>query len=119
MNGLGAIWQDGVPIEDIVFENCAIRGMALPSVLYAPEKHPLKLVFRNCYFSFTEQWPAAFLVKNVSIVAENVRTANVDVLAMEKDDLSYDDVPEFPSWRIESAGQRAKWGLPPVKTRNQ
>ena len=116
MNGLGAIWQDGVPIEDIVFENCAIRGMALPSVLYAPEKHPLKLVFRNCYFSFTEQWPAAFLVKNVSIVAENVRTANAGVLAMEKDGLSYDDVPEFPSWRIESAGQRAKWGLPPLKT---
>jgi len=30
-------------------------------------------------------------------------------------DISYDDIPEFPSWRIESDAQRAKWGLPPLK----
>lgn len=115
MNGLAAIWQDGVPIEDMLFENCVIRGMAEPSVVYAPEKHPLKLVFRNCKFSFRERKEAAFLVKNVKVSAENVTTENVDVLATTKENLSYDDVPEFPSWRIESAEQRAKWGLPPLR----
>ena len=59
--------------------------------------------------------PVAFMVKNVNIVAENVRTTNVDALSMEKGDLSYDDVPESPSWQLESAEQRAKWGLPSLR----
>lgn len=114
LNGLGALWQDGTAVEDITFENCTMRGIAGTSVVYAPRTTPLKLTFRNCTFACSAYQPAALLYRYVDLVVENVSTENVGVFARQKDDLSFADVPDFPSWQVESDDQRQKWGLPPL-----
>ena len=114
LNGLGALWQDGTAIEDLTFDGCTISGMKGPSYVFAPEKTPLRILFRNCTYSGQQTGAAAIYCKNVNLVTENVKTEGVAAFAVEKDDLSFSDVPDFPSWQIESDAQRAIWGLPPL-----
>lgn len=114
LNGLGALWQDGTAIEDITFENCTIRDMSGPSWVYAPEKAPLKLSFRDCFVSCSTNTPVALYHKNVELKVENVTTELVGAFAQEKADLGFDDVPDFPSWQVETDTRRAIWGLPPL-----
>ena len=111
----GALWQNGHGIADITFENVAAKGLLSPSVVSASADEPMKLVVRNCSFAFDSMQDHAFLVDNVEVVEENVKLENARRFLTRRNDIDYDDVPEFPSWRIETDEQRAKWGLPPLK----
>ena len=110
----GALWQDGHGIADITFENVTAKGLSLPSVVVAKADEPMKLVFRNCSFAFDRPQDCALLGSNIEVVAENVKLDNAARFFCRRADIGYDDVPEFPSWRIEPNEQRAKWGLPPL-----
>ena len=110
-----ALWQNGHGIADITFENVAAKGILFPSVVSASADEPMKLVVRNCSFAFDCMQEYAFLVDNVEVVEENVKLENARCFLVRRHDIGYDDVPEFPSWRIETDEQRAKWGLPPLK----
>lgn len=110
----GALWQDGRGISDIVFENVQATGLGKPAAVIAKADEPMTIVLRNCSFGFRNPQPYAFFGKNVKVVDEGVALQGAKVLFKVRADVSYDDVPEFPSWRIESPAQRAKWGLPPV-----
>ena len=115
LSGLpGAIWQDGNGIPDITFENVTATGLSLPSAVVAKPDCPMRIVLRRCSFGFASAQPCAFFGKNVEIVDEGSSFSNARRLYEERPDVSYDDIPEFPSWRVESAGQRAAWGLPPL-----
>jgi len=111
----GALWQDGHGIADITFENVSAKGLSFPSVVSASADEPMKLVFRNCSFAFDRPQEHALLVDNVEVVEENVKLENAGRFLLRRSDIGYDDVPEFPSWRVETDDQRAKWGLPPLK----
>ncbi len=110
----GAIWQDGNGIREIVFENVIATDMELPAAVVAKDAEPMRIVLRNCTFGFKKQQRSAFFGKNVTIVDEGVKLINAAKLYEERPNVSYDDIPEFPSWRIESAEQRAKWNMPPL-----
>lgn len=111
----GALWQDGHGIPDITFENVTATGLGAPSVVVAKAEEPMTITLKNCSFAFREPQDSAFFGDNVNIVDSNVKLLNATQLFNERTDVTYDDIPEFPSWRIESAEQRAKWGLPPLK----
>ena len=116
LSGLpAALWQDGNGIPDILFENVRVTGLAQPSVVAARPDAPMRLVFRNCSFGFRTPQKCAFFGKNVKVVSENVSLEPGVKLYDERLAVGYDDIPEFPSWRIEPDEQRAKWGLPPLK----
>ena len=106
-----ALWQDGNGISDITFENVRATGLALPAAVVAKEDSPMRLTLRNCSFAFRSPQPCAFFGKNVTVVDEGTSLAHAGALYEERKDVSYDDVPDFPSWRIEPDAQRAKWGL--------
>ena len=106
-----ALWQDGNGISDITFENVRATGLALPAAVVAKEDSPMRLTLRNCSFAFRSPQPCAFFGKNVTVVDEGTNLAHAGALYEERKDVSYDDVPDFPSWRIEPDAQRAKWGL--------
>ena len=111
----GALWQDGRGISDITFENVRATGLGLPAVAVAKSDCPMRIVLRNCSFSFRTPQSCAFFGTNVTVVNEGVRLDNAAILHEDRK-VSYDDVPDFPSWRIETNEQRAKWGLPPLKS---
>jgi len=113
----GALWQDGRGISDITFENVHATGLGMPAAVVAKADCPLKITLRNCFFEFRVPQKCAFFGKNVAIVDEGVRLENASAVYGERADVSYDDVPDFPSWREESDEQRAEWGLPPLKRR--
>lgn len=111
----GAIWQNGVAIPDVTFENVHATGLAKPSVVAAPAESPLHLTFKNCSFGFRSPQKAAFVVSNVKVSESDVSLDRVSgSLVEERQGITYDDIPEFPSWRIEDAATRAIWGLPPL-----
>ena len=111
----GAIWQNGVAIPDVTFENVHATGLAKPSVVAAPADSPLRLTFRNCSFGFRSPQKTAFVVSNVKVAESDVSLDGVSgSLAEERRRITYDDIPEFPSWQIEDAATRAIWGLPPL-----
>jgi len=111
----GAIWQDGVAIPDVTFENVHATGLAKPSVVAAPADSPLHLTFKNCSFGFRSPQKTAFVVSNVKVSESDVSLERVSgSLIEERKNITYDDIPEFPSWQIEDAATRAIWGLPPL-----
>lgn len=115
LSGLpGALWQDGNGIREIVFENIEATDMEMPSVVVAKDSEPMRIVLRNCAFGFRTPQQCVFFGKNVTVVDEGVKLVNADKLYENRPDVSYDDIPEFPSWRVEPKEQRAKWGLPPL-----
>lgn len=113
----GALWQDGRGISDIVFENVTATGLGLPAVVVAKTDEPLTITLKNCSFGFRTPQPCAFFGKNVNVVESCVQLQCASRLFEERPGVSYDDVPEFPSWRIESTEQRKEWGLPPLQNR--
>ena len=113
--GLGGIWQDGPAISDVTFENVTFGGLDLPGVVIAKAGAPMSLHFRNCRFAFKRPQSCLLFGRNVFVTCENVKAENVTgTLFQERQDLTYDDIPEFPSWRLESDEVREKWGLPPL-----
>lgn len=109
-----ALWQDGRGISDITFENVRATGLGKPAVVAAKDDCPITVTLRRCSFAFRERQSCAFFGKNAIVVNEGVHLANAVTLYAEKPDVSYDDVPDFPSWQIESDEQRARWNLPPL-----
>jgi len=109
-----ALWQDGHGIVDITFDNVRATGLSLPAAVVAKADSPVTITLRNCSFAFRTLQSAAFFGKNVRIVDEGVRLENAERLYDERPNVTYDSIPEFPSWRIESDEQRIKWGLPPL-----
>ena len=116
LSGLpNAPWQDGNGIREIVFENCEATEMTMSAAVVAKAEEPMRIILRNCTFGFKTQQPCAFFGKNVTVVDEGVKLINCEKLFEEKPEVSYDDIPEFPSWRIEDAAQRKEWGLPELR----
>jgi len=111
-----ALWQDGHGIADITFENVRATGLGLPAAVVAKADEPMTVTLKDCSFSFREPQACAFFGKDVKVVDKGVRLQNARRLFDERPNVSYDDVPEFPSWRVEPSEQRAKWGLPPLRT---
>ena len=112
----GAIWQNGVGIPDVTFENVRAKWIRKPSVVVARDGEPMRLTFRNCSIMHASLQPCAFFGKNVTVVNEGVTLENVDGPLFEtRGVVTYDDIPEFPSWRLETAETRKRWGLPPVR----
>lgn len=111
----GALWQDGRGISDIVFENVTATGLGLPAAVVAKADEPLTITLKRCSFDFQTPQPCAFFGKNVKVVDAGVLLQRAARLFEERPDVSYEDVPEFPSWRIESVEQRKEWGLPPLR----
>lgn len=48
-------WQQGMPLDDIMFENVEATGVEHPLTAYAPVDHPTVLTFRDCSLSFNRK----------------------------------------------------------------
>lgn len=55
--------------------------------------------------------------KNVTVIDEGTELENVNGPFFAERDVTYEDIPEFPSWQVESAETRRLWGLPPVEAK--
>lgn len=92
-----------------------LGGLDLPGVVIAKAGAPMSLHFRNCRFAFKRPQSCLLFGRNVFVTCENVKAENVTgTLFQERQDLTYDDIPGFPSWRLESDEVGEKWGLPPL-----
>ena len=113
LTGLGLIWNKGPGIANIRFENVSVENCRAPGVFAMPPECPLKIVTKDCSFSFRSPGTRGFDVWNATFENTGLKTANLEgpfaVTAASRETVP---VPStFPSWTDNDHVARRMLGL--------